>query len=130
MTHLYALLAAQATGGASSGSLFGDYNLIFFFVIVFVAMYFIIIRPQRDEQKKREAAISALAKGDKVITAGGIHGTIVDTSAKDTVMIEIDKGVRVKINRASISVVPSAEPKAADAKPATETAKAAAGARK
>lgn len=124
MIDLYVLFAAQAPAGGASGGLFGgDPSIIFFFVIVFVAMYFIIIRPQNDERKKREAAINALAKGDKVVTAGGVHAVVVDTSAKDTVMIEIDKGVRVKINRASISVIPAPETKTAEPAKASPASK-------
>lgn len=125
MSPYYVLFAAQASTGASQGGLFGGgYEMIYFFAIVFVAMYFIILRPQQQETKKREQALSALAKGDKVVTAGGIHATIVDISAKDTVIVEIDKGVRVKINRTSISVIPSTDAKAAETKPAADAVSA------
>jgi preprotein translocase subunit YajC len=97
-----------AAGDAGSGSFFGPETLAFI-GIVFFAFYFLILRPQRQEQRKREEAINQLAKGDKVVTAGGIHGVLANVSGKDTVEVEVAKNVRLTFNRTSISVVESAK---------------------
>jgi preprotein translocase subunit YajC len=63
-----------------------------------------IIRPQQKRAKEREALLGQIKKGDKIITAGGIHGEIVGVDEK-TLLIEIADKVKVKIERNSISVV-------------------------
>jgi len=91
-------------------------NLIFFIAIMVFAFYFIIIRPQRREAVKREETLASISKGTKIITAGGIHGTIVSANkGSETVEIEVAKGVRMTFNRASISVVDPGKKAAAEA---------------
>ncbi|MGF1572113.1 MAG: preprotein translocase subunit YajC [Sumerlaeia bacterium] len=79
--------------------------MLAFFALVGVAFYFFILMPQKKEETKRRELISSLKKGDKVVTAGGIHGTVVDAKSTDTVTIDIAKGVHVVFNRASVSVI-------------------------
>lgn len=99
-------------------------NLMMFAAIIAV-FYFILIRPQRQEQKAHERRLAALKKGDKVITAGGIHGTI--TGINDKVLtLRIAKSVEIDINRASISTVltPEKDAPAEKEKKGKESAKA------
>lgn len=79
-----------------------DTNLIF--LVLFVAvMYFFMFLPQIKKQKKQRKFISELKKGDKVVTTGGIHGKI--TELKElTAIIDLGGGVKMKINRAAISL--------------------------
>ena len=84
-------------------------NLILFGAIIAI-FYFMIMRPQQKRQKERDAMLSALKKGDKVIAAGGVHGTIAGMDEK-TVLVQIADNVKVKVERASItSVEREAEP--------------------
>jgi preprotein translocase subunit YajC len=71
---------------------------------IMVVFYFFMIRPQQTKAKEQQAFINALKEGDKVITAGGVHGKIVSVREK-TVVVEIDsaKGVRVVFEKTSIS---------------------------
>jgi preprotein translocase subunit YajC len=83
------------------------------FFIVLLAMfgflYFLMIRPQRAQQRKRAEMISALKPGDEVITTGGIYGEVVQLD-EERVMLEIDDDVRVAVARGAIaSVVPPEE---------------------
>lgn len=72
--------------------------------LVFFIFYFFMIRPQKKEQKKTEAMIAALKKGDKVVTIGGIHGTV--TSAKEkTVVIKVDDNCKIEMKRSAIATV-------------------------
>lgn len=85
----------------------GDSGLISFFplILIAVAFYFLILRPQQKEQKDRTAMQTALSKGDRVITAGGIHGVVSGTEdAVVTIEIANVKGerVRLKIDRGKI----------------------------
>ena len=83
------------------------------FFIVLLAMfgflYFLMIRPQRAQQRKRAEMISALKPGDEVITTGGIYGEVVQLD-EERVMLEIDDDVRVAVARGAIAnVVPPEE---------------------
>ncbi|MDR0449919.1 MAG: preprotein translocase subunit YajC [Treponema sp.] len=73
---------------------------------VFAIFYFLIIRPQSKKQKETQKMLNALKKGDKVVTIGGIHGTI--QSAKEhTVILRVDDNVKLEFNRSAISSVES-----------------------
>jgi preprotein translocase subunit YajC len=84
-------------------------------ILIFVIMYFLILRPQAKRQKEQQKMLESLQKGDEVITAGGIYGTIVGMKEKDTILIvEVDKNVKLSVARSSIArkVVPPEEKKA------------------
>ncbi|MCC8035822.1 MAG: preprotein translocase subunit YajC [Rikenellaceae bacterium] len=88
------------------------YNLLIMMILVFGVMYLFMIRPQQKKQKEMVKFRSALEKGDKVITAGGIYGTIKEV--KDTyVLLEVDNGVSIRVEKSMISQAPdpSAQPK-------------------
>ncbi|MDZ7362889.1 MAG: preprotein translocase subunit YajC [candidate division KSB1 bacterium] len=83
-------------------------------ILIFVIMYFLILRPQAKRQKEHQKMLESLQKGDEVMTAGGIYGTIVGMREKDTVVIvEVDKNVKLNVARSSIArkVVPQEEKK-------------------
>ncbi|MQS89307.1 preprotein translocase subunit YajC [Companilactobacillus mishanensis] len=75
-------------GAAAAGNSFGQYGMLIFIVILFVGMYFISIRPQRKQQQKRQEMLKQMDKGDKVVTLGGIKGTIesIDRDNKEVVV--------------------------------------------
>ena len=78
-------------------------------VAMFGFMYFLLIRPQRQQQRKHAELLGALKPGDEVVTAGGIYGEVVELDA-ERVMIEIDEDVRIAVARRAItSVVPPEE---------------------
>ena len=72
-------------------------------ILIFVIMYFFMIRPQKKRQKKIEDFRKSLGVGNQVVTAGGIHGTIREVNeANNTVVLEIDKNVKITIEKSSI----------------------------
>jgi preprotein translocase subunit YajC len=76
---------------------------------MFGFMYFLLIRPQRQQQRKHTDLLSSLKPGDEVVTAGGIYGEVVQLDA-ERVMLEIDEDVRIAVARRAIaSVVPPEE---------------------
>ena len=96
------ILAQAADGSAAPASPLG--NPMVFMVLMFVVMYFVLIRPQRNRQKELESLIKALKEGDDVVTIGGAHGVV--TSIKDkTVMVRIADGVKVEFDRTAIASV-------------------------
>jgi preprotein translocase subunit YajC len=71
---------------------------------MFGFLYFLLIRPQRQQQRKHSELLSSLKPGDEIVTAGGIYGEVVQLDA-ERVMIEIDEDVRVAVARRSIAAV-------------------------
>ncbi len=91
-----AYAAAPAGGGAAGG--FASFLPL---ILIFVVFYFLLIRPQQKQAKKHQQFLADLKSGDKVVTRGGIHGTI--TGLTDTVVtMEIAKDIRVKVSRDAI----------------------------
>lgn len=75
-------------------------------VIMFAVMYFLIIRPQKQKEKKRKEMISNVRKQDKVVTAGGVHGVVVSVK-ENQVIIRIDdaKDVKIKVDKSALTSV-------------------------
>lgn len=67
-------------------------------LLIFVIMWFFMIRPQRKQQKELQKFRDSLKKGDKVVTIGGIYGTVVELKDKN-VLIEVDKDVKIRVDR-------------------------------
>jgi preprotein translocase subunit YajC len=89
---------AQAAGGASmQDSLMGMLPL----VLMFVVLYFVMIRPQMKRQKEHKSMVDALAKGDEVVTGGGMLGKV--TKLGDSYLgVEVSNGVEVQVQRSAI----------------------------
>ena len=96
------LIGSCVPAGDEGGSTGFDWATIGAMVVIFVAFYFILIRPQRKKQKEQQAMVSQLKKGVKIVTAGGIWGTIESTS-DDSVVIKIESGATMRISRSSIA---------------------------
>ena len=89
------IILLQAAEGQGSAQLL-------FFGLIFVVMYFFLIRPQIKKQKKENKFRSELSKGDQIITIGGIHGKIIELK-ENSVIIE-NYGVKMKIEKSAISM--------------------------
>lgn len=89
------------------------------FILIFVVMYFLMIRPQSKKMKEHQALVNSLKPGAKVVTSGGIIGTISKVDA-DEFVTEIADGVHVRIVKSAVSAVPT---KSASAKPSEPVAK-------
>jgi len=85
-------------GGAATG---GGSGFLLMMALVFVVMWFFMIRPQQKRQKELRQFRQSLQKGDKVVTSGGIYGTIVEI--KDMyVLVEVDQNVRLRFDKSCI----------------------------
>lgn len=94
-----AAASGQAAGGAAS--------MWIMLILLFLVMWLFMIRPQRKQQKALEEMRKALKKGDHVVTAGGIYGTICDVDDR-TVLIKVDGEVKLRVDKNSISLDASA----------------------
>lgn len=84
------------------------------FALILVVFYFFLIRPQQQKAKEHKTMLSALRRGDRVVTGGGIIGTIAKVVNDEEVLVEIADNVRVRIARSTItSVLAKTEPVAA-----------------
>ena len=77
------------------------------FVAIIAIFYFLIIRPQNKKQKETQKMLSQLKKGDKIVTIGGIHGTI-QTVKEQTVIVKVDEETKLEFSRSAISNVVAA----------------------
>ena len=88
----------------------GTVGMLVWLVVIFGIMYFLMIRPQKKEQKKKELMLSEVATGDTVLTTSGFYGTIIDIQ-DDTVIVEFgnNKNCRIPMQKAAIADVEKAE---------------------
>ena len=81
-------------------------NFIFMLVAIAVAFYFILFRPQQKDKKERQKQLDSLAKGDKIITIGGLHGKVTRIGKSgQTVEVELTKNVRILMNRTAVGTI-------------------------
>lgn len=95
------ILAMAPQGGDGGGSLI---STLIMFGAIFLIFYFMIIRPQQKRAKEREKMLSAMDKGDKVVTSGGLHGTIAGLDDK-TVLLQVADNVKMKFERSAIASI-------------------------
>jgi preprotein translocase subunit YajC len=93
----FAQTAPAAAGGDMQSSLMSMLPL----VLMFVVLYFVMIRPQMKKQKEHKAMIDALAKGDEVVTAGGVLGKV-SKMGDSYVGLEVASGVEVQVQRSAV----------------------------
>jgi preprotein translocase subunit YajC len=98
------LAFAQTQGAAPSGGggIFGTINMLVPFIAMFVIFYFLLIRPQQKKQRDHRQMLQNLRRGDRVLTTGGIYGTIAKIR-NDVVHLEIADQIRIRISKGSIS---------------------------
>ena len=93
---------STATGGTET-SFWSKYGMIIFLVLMVAVFYFLMIRPQQKRQKDQRQMTENLQKGNRVITAGGIYGTI-DSLSEDSVVIKVEGGGTLRVARSSVAV--------------------------
>ncbi|EKE09225.1 MAG: hypothetical protein ACD_16C00205G0021 [uncultured bacterium] len=99
----YLISPAQAQAAASP---FGfDFMSLLPLLLIFVVFYFLLIRPQQKKAQEHKAVLSSLRRGDRVVTSGGIIGTITKVIDEQEVQVEIAEDVKVRVARPMISSV-------------------------
>lgn len=92
------ILQAQAAQAGNAG---GGISFWIMIILMFLIMWLFMIRPQRKQQKALETFRAGLKKGDKIITAGGIYGTIAEVEER-TVLIKVDGDVKLRVDKSSV----------------------------
>ncbi len=96
------LQTTEGTGGLFGGGM----GMILPMVLIFAVMWLFMIRPQQKQQKELAKFRESLEKGSKVVTAGGIHGSVKEIKAT-TVVISVDKDVTIEVDKAMIMRAPA-----------------------
>ncbi len=92
---MFLTLLLQATGGSG-------FIQPLFLVAMAVILYFFMIRPQQKRAADAKAFRQTLAKGSRIVTIGGLHGLVVDLT-EDTVVVEVDRGTKLRFDRSAIA---------------------------
>ena len=119
---LHLLMAGQQASPDAAASPGGFVSSLIPFAAIIAIFYFLIIRPQGKKRKETEKMLAALKKGDKVVTIGGVHGTI-QSVREATVIVRVDDNVKIEFSRSAVSAVQAAaikEDKNADKEEASE----------
>jgi preprotein translocase subunit YajC len=97
-----AFAQSQTSAGGGSGAILTQ---VAFFAAIFAIFYFLLIRPQQKQRRDRDQLLSALKKGDRVVTSSGLHGTVIGISkddTKDTVVLRVADQVKLEFDRSAI----------------------------
>jgi preprotein translocase subunit YajC len=101
MEFSWTLLMAPPPGGEGGGSAIS--SLIMFGAMAFI-FYFMIFRPQKKRQKERQELLGKMEKGDKVMTSGGMHGTI-SAIEDNTVLIQVAEGMKIRFEKSAVTTI-------------------------
>jgi preprotein translocase subunit YajC len=88
-------MGAEAAGGSPFGMMLP-------LLLVLAVFYFIVILPAKKQQKKKDSMIASLKKGDRVVTSGGIHGTVANVE-DDTVMVKVSENQKLRISKSAVA---------------------------
>ena len=100
------VLTMAASPGGTGGQQGSMFSTLIPLVVIFAIFYFLMIRPQQKQAKKHKEMLTALKKGDRVVTRGGMMGSIY-AIADNTITVEVADNVRIKFSREAIAAVES-----------------------
>ena len=86
---------------AAAGQQGGGWSMWIMLALIFVVMWLFMIRPQKKQQKELQNFRDSLKKGDKVVTIGGIYGTVAEVK-EDSVLIEVDNSVKIRVSKQAL----------------------------
>ena len=101
---------AQSAGDGAAAGPAGFITSIVPFAAIIAIFYFLIIRPQNKKQKEAQKMLAALKKGDRIVTVGGVHGTI-QSVRESTVIVRVDDNTKIEFSRSAVSNVVAKESK-------------------
>jgi preprotein translocase subunit YajC len=108
---MFSLLLGAPQGGAEGGGAGSMISTFIPFILIIGIFYFLIIRPQNKKQKDTQRMLSAVKKGDRIVTIGGVHGVI--QNVKDSsVVVKVDENTKIEFSRSAIASVVDAGGKA------------------
>jgi preprotein translocase subunit YajC len=103
---VFSLLMGVPDGGSGAAGSSSFITTLIPFALIILIFYFLIIRPQNKKQKETQRMLSALKKGDKIVTIGGIHG-VIQSVKEGSVIVRVDENTKLEFSRSAISNVES-----------------------
>ena len=100
--------AQEAAPAPQSGPLSLFQSPLTMLLFIFIIFYFLLIRPQQKKQRAHQDMLGKLEKGDRIITTGGLHGTVVSLDDK-IITLQVDEKVRLKVSRSAVAGVSAVE---------------------
>jgi preprotein translocase subunit YajC len=95
-------------GGPADGGAANPIITLMPLILIFVVFYFFIIRPQKKKETERRAMIEAVKKGDRVVTIGGVHGTVTQVD-DSSVLVQVDTNVKLRVDKNAIATTGAKE---------------------
>jgi preprotein translocase subunit YajC len=95
---------ADASGGAATGGGGSLVTMLVTFGLIIVVFYFLVIRPQNKKQKDAKKLLESIKRGDRVVTIGGLHGSV-ESVKEDFVVLRVDDNTKLKFNKSAVSQV-------------------------
>lgn len=92
------LMAPSGEGGGGGG-----FSMLLMFGLIFVVMYFFMIRPQSKKAKLQRQFLTDIKKGDRIVTIGGVHGRILELN-ETNFLLEVDSNTKIRMERSAISM--------------------------
>jgi preprotein translocase subunit YajC len=109
--------APEASGsGAAGGGGTQLVTMLVTFGLIIVVFYFLVIRPQNKKQKDAKKMLSSIRRGDRVVTIGGLHGTVESVKDDGVVLIKVDDNVKLKFNKSAVATVVERKDDSGDSK--------------
>lgn len=96
------LLGGCVPAGETNGTT-DVWTFVIFLALMFGMFYFVMVRPQRKRQQEHQKLVAELKRGDRVVTAGGIHGVIESTN-EDSIVIKVESGATIRLTRGSVAL--------------------------
>ena len=109
---------AQAAGGTDGG-----FATLLPLVLIFVVFYFLLIRPQQKRAKNHRNMLAAVVRGDKIVTGGGVMGTVTKVVNDEELAVEIAEGIKIRVQRGLIASVQSKSKPTTANEPASQSNK-------
>ncbi len=105
----------SGAGGASGGGGTQLITMLVTFGLIIVVFYFLVIRPQNKKQKDAKKMLQSITKGDRVVTIGGMHGSV-ESVKEDAVVLKVDDNVKLKFSKSAVAQVLERKGESGDSK--------------
>jgi preprotein translocase subunit YajC len=104
---------AGATGAASSANPLQSYGILIVMPLIILVFYFLVMRPQNKKQKEAKKMLEGLRKGDRIVTIGGLRGTVVSVK-DDAVILKVDDNTKLEYSKSAVATVLKREDEATE----------------
>ena len=109
---LMLLPTAESTGGTASGGM-SQWGILIVMPLIILVFYYLVMRPQNKKQKEAKKMLESLRKGDRIVTIGGLRGTVVSVK-EDAVILKVDDNTKLEYSKSAVATVLKREDEATE----------------